>query len=67
MMAIFSPRAPGRGHARPRGGADVKDQRQKMPVQMPLLARLINNFDRKCHCALGSYVIATQITGIIID
>ena len=29
MMAIFSPRAPGRGHARPRGGADVKDQRQK--------------------------------------
>ena len=24
---VFAPRAPGQGHARPRGGPDVKDQR----------------------------------------
>ena len=27
LWRVFAPRAPGRGHARPRGGADIKDQR----------------------------------------
>ena len=31
-LSIRPPRAPGRGHARPRGGADVKDQRKKKNI-----------------------------------